>query len=280
LAKSIVSILPELEEGERLELTKIYSLAGLLTKEAPIVFQRPFRSPHHTTSSVAIIGGGAYPKPGEVSLADKGVLFLDEFPEFPRSVLEALRQPLEDKVVTVSRAQSTLKFPADFILVAAKNPCPCGFFGDDVHECTCPMTKVLNYNRKISGPLLDRIDLHLYVERIPLKSMSEGKKEESSKAVRHRVQSARQIQIQRSVKLLGKQKTNGLLSKNELEKLAPLPQEAKDLLEDAVEKLSLSMRGYLKIWRLARTIADLENKPTLNTAHIAEALQYRAKKEN
>jgi len=277
LAKSIVSILPSLEEDERLELTKVYSLAGLLTRENPIVLQRPFRSPHHTTSSVAIIGGGTYPKPGEVSLADKGVLFLDEFPEFPRAVLEALRQPLEDKVVTVSRAQSTINFPADFILVAAKNPCPCGFYGDDKHECTCPMQKVLNYNHKISGPLLDRIDLHLFVEKITLKDLHKGQKTESSKQVRARVQKARQIQIQRSQKLFGKIIANGLLAKEELEKIAPLSQRVKGILEQAVDKLDLSMRGYLKVLRLARTIADLEGILEINQGHIAEALQYRIK---
>jgi len=275
LSRAVVSILPKLEEEEILEVTKIYSLSGLLSEKQPAIYTPPFRSPHHTTSSVAIIGGGTYPKPGEVSLAHRGVLFLDEFPEFPRSVLEALRQPLEDRVVTVSRAHSTITFPADFILIGAKNPCPCGYLGDPKKECECPMNKVLQYNRKISGPLLDRIDIHLKVPKIPLKQLKANTKEESSKAVRDRVQKARNIERQRSLKLFGRYLLNNTLSKNQTFESAALNGRGKAILEQAIENLNLSMRTYLKTQKIARTIADLEGEKDVGEHHIAEALQYR-----
>jgi len=271
LSRSIVSILPPMDEQEVLEVTKIYSVAGLLSEDQPIITTRPFRSPHHTTSSVAIIGGGTYPKPGEVSLAHRGVLFFDEFPEFPRSVLEALRQPLEDRVVSVSRAQGTIKFPADFILVAAKNPCPCGYAGDPTHECNCTTAQVLAYNRKISGPLLDRIDLQIQVGKMPIRSLSGSAKEEPSHVVRKRVTAARKLQKKRQNKL------NAILSKSELERLSPLPQSAKNILEGAIDQLDLTMRSYLKICRVARTIADLQGVAEISDSHIAEAIQYRTK---
>jgi len=277
LSRSIVSILPPMGEDEVLEVTKIYSVAGLLNENEPIVTRRPFRSPHHTTSAVAIIGGGTYPKPGEVSLAHKGVLFFDEFPEFPRSVLEALRQPLEDKVVTVSRAQGTLHFPADFILVAAKNPCPCGYAGDETHECNCTTAQILAYNRKISGPLLDRIDLQIQVGKMPFKLVQSSANEESSSVVRKRVAIARLTQTNRAQKVLKKLKLNGILSKKDLELSSPLSDLAKNMLSSAIEQLDLTMRSYLKIYRVARTIADLENSPEICQSHIAEALQYRMK---
>lgn len=280
LSRSIVSILPPMDEDEVLEVTKIYSVAGLLSQDEPIITRRPFRSPHHTTSAVAIIGGGTYPKPGEVSLAHKGVLFFDEFPEFPRSVLEALRQPLEDREVTVSRAQGTLHFPADFILVAAKNPCPCGYAGDETHECNCTNAQVLAYNRKISGPLLDRIDLQIQVGKIPFKALSSSNEEESSKVVRLRVVEARKRQFERGKKLLKKIKLNGNLTKKELELASPLPQAAKNMLESAIEQFDLTMRSYIKIYRVARTIADLENSLEIRESHISEALQYRMKENN
>lgn len=279
LSKSIVSILPQLTEEEMLEITKIYSVAGLLSQSNPFIQIRPFRSPHHTTSAVAVIGGGTYPKPGEVSLAHKGVLFLDEFPEFPRMVLEALRQPLEDRVVTISRAQGSIVYPADFILVAAQNPCPCGYLGDEKHECVCTSTQIVAYKKRVSGPLLDRIDLHLAVAKIPLKSLKSKIKEESSSVVRMRVQKARDLQFARSKKLINKLRLNASLSKSELEIISPLNRECEIMLEQAIEKLDLSMRSYLKIKRIARTIADLEGSQAIQVSHIVEALNYRARNE-
>lgn len=278
LSKSIVSILPELDEQEMLESTKIYSVAGLLSAEQPIINRRPFLSPHHTTSPVAIIGGGTNPKPGAVSLAHKGVLFLDEFPEFPRAVLEALRQPLEDRVVTISRAQGSITYPADFMLVAAENPCPCGYYGDPKRECTCSTSQILNYHKKISGPMLDRIDLHLEVEKIPLKNIKLKSNEEPSAAVRERVKKARRLALDRSTKLLKKPKLNSALSRQDLLSVAPLDSACEKMLEDASEKLDLSMRQFLKIQKIARTIADLENVDKITVSHIAEALQYRSKR--
>jgi len=278
LSRSIVSILPELSEQEMLEVTKIYSVAGLLSTDQPIINRRPFLSPHHTTSPVAIIGGGANPKPGAVSLAHKGVLFLDEFPEFPRSVLEALRQPLEDRLVTISRAQGSITYPADFMLVASENPCPCGYYGDPKRECVCSTSQIIAYHKKISGPMLDRIDLHLEVEKIPLKQIKSKSSEETSFIVRERVKKARQLALERSVKLINKTKLNSSLTRQELAKVAPLDSACEKLLEDASEKLDLSMRQFLKIQKIARTIADLEGAGQITVSHISEALQYRSKR--
>lgn len=279
LSRAMVSILPPLNEQEALDLTKIYSVAGLLSADQPIITNRPFRSPHHTTSSVAIIGGGSYPRPGEVSLAHRGVLFLDEFPEFPRSVLEALRQPLEDRVVTVSRAQATLKLPADFILVAAQNPCPCGYLGDPKHECNCPMSKIISYRRRVSGPLLDRIDLHVRVEPLEKNPISSSVISENSKLVAKRVLKARKIQEKRSLNLLNKSKLNSSLSKVDLEKTAKLNSHSRSFLESAADNLGFSMRSLIKIWRVSRTIADLSGDDMINQNHIAESLSYRSQKE-
>ncbi|OQA52976.1 MAG: Competence protein ComM [candidate division WS2 bacterium ADurb.Bin280] len=279
LARSMISILPPLTEEEALELTKIYSVAGMLSKLNPIVKTRPFRSPHHTTSPVAIIGGGSNPRPGEVSLSHRGVLFLDELPEFPRSVLEALRQPLEDGFVTISRAQGTLKLPADFILVAAQNPCPCGYLGDPKHECTCPMNKVLSYKRKISGPLLDRIDLHLNVGPIDKGSLKQKTTAESSREVSKRIIKTRIIQLERAKKLSKSGKLNSVLSKKDLEEVAPLDSSCELFLESAGEKLALSMRSLIKVWRVALTISDLSGEQKIKKEHLAEALGYRHKQD-
>jgi len=277
LSKSIVSILPQLNEQEMLEVTKIYSVAGLLSEDRPIINSRPFLSPHHTTSAVAIIGGGTNPKPGAVSLAHKGVLFLDEFPEFPRSVLEALRQPLEDKLVTISRAQGSITYPADFMLVAAKNPCPCGYLGDPKRECSCSSPQITAYSKKISGPMLDRIDLHLEVEKIPLKQIKSKSNEESSSLVRKRVEEARKIALDRSQNFLKRRKLNSALSRKELLIVGPLDANSEKFLEDAAEKLDFSMRQFIKIQKLARTIADLEQSKNILISHLSEALQYRSK---
>jgi magnesium chelatase family protein len=278
LSRSIVSILPELSEQEMLEVTKIYSVAGLLSVDQPIINRRPFLSPHHTTSPVAIIGGGTNPKPGAVSLAHKGVLFLDEFPEFPRSVLEALRQPLEDRTVTISRAQGSINYPADFMLVASENPCPCGYYGDPKRECSCSTSQIIAYHKKISGPMLDRIDLHLEVEKIPLKQIKTKSNEEPSSSVRARVKKARQVALSRSFRLLRKAKLNSSLSRQDLSKVAPLDSAGEKLLEDACDKLDLSMRQFLKIQKIARTIADLEGVDNISISHLSEALQYRSQR--
>lgn len=275
LSRAINTILPPLSEQESLEVTKLYSLSGLLSKDKPFIVERPFRSPHHTTSAVALIGGGAFPKPGEVSLSDKGVLFLDEFPEFPRSVLEALRQPLEDKIVTISRAQGSVNFPADFILVAAQNPCPCGYYLDEKIECRCTNAAIIKYKNRVSGPLLDRIDLHIKVNKMAIGEINTKSKSEPSSKIALRVQNARTLQIERSKKILGHEKINGLLSHKDLEKVCLLSEETKKLLTSAIENLNLSMRSYVKTLRVARTIADLQSSKNVKSEHVSEALQYR-----
>jgi len=277
LAKSIPSILPKLNKQEILEATKIYSIAGALPQELPLIITRPFRSPHHTASHIALVGGGAWPRPGEISLSHRGVLFLDEFPEFPRSVLEALRQPLEDGIITVSRAQGSLTFPAKFILVAAQNPCPCGYLSDPVKQCTCTPTQILRYQKKISGPLLDRIDLHIEVPRIKYEKLAKEDLAESSKNVRARVEKAREIQLTRFAKINNKIKTNSEMRSQDTKEFCKLDDTGKDILKTAVSQLNLSARAYHRILKLARTIADLENEQNILANHIAEALQYRPK---
>lgn len=277
LARSIVSILPSLREEESIEITKIYSASGLLSQSSPLVTHRPFRSPHHSISKVAIIGGGTIPKPGEITLSHNGVLFLDELPEFPRSVLESLRQPLEDKVISISRSQGTIDFPADFMLVAARNPCPCGNLGSD-KECTCSTSQIIAYNKRVSGPLLDRFDINFEVEKIPFSQIKKDSLEESSKSIRKRVESARCRQLERNNKLFGRAKTNSRLSQKELEKLIKFTPEMNDFIESAMDTFSLSMRGYIKILRLAQTIADIEAKD-VKLDHVMQALQFRSQQE-
>ncbi|KKQ37609.1 MAG: Mg chelatase-related protein [Candidatus Roizmanbacteria bacterium GW2011_GWA2_37_7] len=257
-----------------LEVAKIYSVVGELSQD---IFQgiRPFRSPHHTTSRVGLIGGGSTPMPGEISMAHRGVLFLDEFPEFPRNVLEAMRQPLEDGVVTVSRAAGTLTFPARFLLLAASNPCPCGFLGHPKRPCKCAPGMILRYKKRLSGPLLDRIDLHIDVPPVEVEELSDEYESESSRDVRKRVQTARTIQEKRleDTGFL----FNSEMRSSDIKKYCTLINDAKEMLKQAVDRLSLSARSYFKTIKVAQTIADLEGSEEIKSSHIAEALQYRAK---
>ncbi len=269
LARTLPSILPVLTNDEALEVTKIYSVAGLLPYDQPLVIVRPFRSPHHTTSSVALVGGGTFPKPGEITLAHRGVLFMDEFAEFPRAVLEALRQPLEDGVITVSRAQGSLTYPAKFILVAAQNPCPCGYLGDPVRSCICTPSQISRYQKRVSGPILDRIDLHLNIPAVKYEKIADEKSLESSIAIRGRVEKARVVQLKR----LGK--ANAEMKPKELKIHCVLDDKSKELLRVAVNQLNLSVRQYSRVIKVARTIADLAGQEKILSSNIAEALQYR-----
>lgn len=276
LAKSFSSILPELEYDEMIEITKIYSVAGMLN-EGKLIKNRPFRSPHHTTSNIALIGGGGWPRPGEISLSHRGVLFLDEFPEFARSVLEALRQPLEDGLVTISRAQGSLTFPAQFILVAAQNPCPCGYLSDPDKQCVCTPTQVIRYQKKVSGPMLDRIDIHIEVPRLKYEKLESDEKVEDSKAVRTRVKRARELQRNR---FQGKIKANAEMRSKDIKEFCKLDEESKEFLKLAVNRFNLSARSYHKILKLAQTIADLDGANNIKQSHIAEALQYRPQEKS
>jgi magnesium chelatase family protein len=274
LARRIPTILPQLILEEALETTKIHSVAGL--NEKGIVNRRPFRSPHHTISDVALIGGGSYPKPGEVSLAHNGVLFLDELPEFKKNVLEVLRQPLEDEVVTISRATQSLEFPAKFMMVASMNPCPCGYYGAEVkgHTCSCSVSSIQRYRAKISGPLLDRIDIHVEVQAVEYEELSALPTGEKSVDIRKRVNAAREIQLQRFAK--EKIYSNSQMSSKQIRKYCNLDQDGKKLLKMAMEKMGLSARAYDRILKVSRTIADLEAAKNISTSHISEAVQYRS----
>lgn len=277
LARTMPSILPELIMEEALELTKIYSVAGKLPSGEALIKTRPFRSPHHTASGVALVGGGTWPRPGEISLSHRGVLFLDEFPEFPRQVLEYLRQPLEDGMINVSRASGNVSFPAKFILIAAMNPCPCGYCNDPEKNCTCSPMQVSNYKKRISGPILDRIDLHVEVPRLKFDKLIKEQASEGSEAIRKRVQAAREIQTQRFRK--EKFITNSEMTSEAVKRFCRLDQTSALLLRQAVEQMQLSARAYFRILKAARTIADLSDSQEILTAHIAEALQYRTKTE-
>ncbi len=273
LAKALCSILPPLTYEEALEVTKIYSVAGMLSKEKSLIKTRPYRSPHHTTSNVALIGGGSWPRPGEISLSHRGVLFLDELPEFPRSVLEVMRQPTEEGTITISRANGTLSFPAKFILVAAQNPCPCGYSTDPEKPCSCTSSQILRYQKKISGPLLDRIDIHLEVPRVNHDKLSSESLAERSEEIRKRVVKARKVQTERFKG--SKTITNSEMNLSQIKKYCTLTEDCKNLLLSASRQLNLSARSYHRILKLSRTIADLDNSEKIKLEHIAEALQYR-----
>ncbi len=276
LARTLPSILPRLTQEEAIEVTKIYSVAGLLHNS--FIKTRPFRSPHHTASGAALVGGGRVPRPGEISLAHRGVLFLDEFPEFPRFVIESLRQPLEDGTITVSRAQGTVTFPAHFILVASQNPCPCGYSSDPDHPCTCSPIQIIRYQKKISGPLLDRIDLHVEVPRVKFDKLSSPDLAEPSVRVRERVEAACAIQTRRFKD--SPVHANSEMRNAEIREFCKVDAQSLELLRAAVTQLHLSARGYNRILKLSRTIADLAQSEQIALEHISEALQFRTRVEN
>ena len=273
LAKAMASILPKMTFEEILEVTKIYSVAGLLPLNYPLITQRPFRSPHHSASAISLIGGGRIPKPGEISLAHRGVLFLDEFTEFPRQVMENLRQPLEDGVINISRVMGTLAYPARFILVAAQNPCPCGFATDPERQCTCSPGQVIKYQQKISGPIIDRIDMQIEVPRLKYEQLTATKVAEGSDIIRQRVQLAREIQEQRfkDLPII----YNSEMRPQEIKGFCQIDSASAEILKAAVNQFHLSGRAYHRILKLGRTIADLEPSVNIKVSHLAEALQYR-----
>jgi len=280
IARALPGILPDLTEEEALEVTKIYSITGNLPLGDSLIKFRPFRAPHHTVSRIGLIGGGSHPLPGEISLAHRGVLFLDEFPEFPRHVLEALRQPMEDGFVSISRAAGTLTFPAKFILVAASNPCPCGFFGSPDKKCTCSPSQIEKYRKKISGPILDRIDLHLEVPAVQVEKLTDFNKTKakSSNEIKKEVQKARDIQTKRFKGT--KISSNAEMSTKDVKEFCSLSQECLNLLRKAVTAFQLSARSYYRVIKVARTIADLEGELQIQTSHLAEAFQYRPKDQS
>ncbi len=275
LAKRIPTILPPMTFEEALETTKIHSVAGILHKEKAIITERPFRSPHHTVSDAALVGGGSFPKPGEVSFAHHGVLFLDELPEFKKNVLEVLRQPLEDYKVTVSRSKMSLEFPANFMLAAAMNPCPCGYFTDPTKECTCTTVQIQKYMAKISGPLLDRIDIHIEVPAVKYKELSSKVSGEKSESIRNRVIAARKIQ---QIRFYGRKNiySNADMGSKEIKEFCQIDSTGEELLKMAMTKLGLSARAYDRILKVSRTIADLDKSERILPQHLSEAIQYRS----
>lgn len=273
MARRIPSILPSLSFEEALETTKIHSVAGVLSKNTPLITVRPYRAPHHTISPVSLVGGGKIPKPGEISLAHNGVLFLDELPEFNKNTLEVLRGPLEDRVVTISRINATLSYPCNFMLVASMNPCPCGFFGSKEKECTCTPQAIQKYMGKISGPLLDRIDIQVEVTPVKYEKLQGNEKIETSAKIKERVDKARKIQQNRYKEL--EIHSNSQLTPTLIEKYCKLGEKEKQILKKAFDTLGLSARAHDRILKVARTIADLDEKENIEIAHITEAIQYR-----
>jgi magnesium chelatase family protein len=274
LARCMPTILPSMTPDEMLEVSKIYSVAGMLPPRQPLIRHRPFRAPHHTISHAGLVGGGRIPRPGEITLAHRGVLFLDELPEYSGQALETLRQPLEDRLVTISRASGTLSFPANFVLIAAQNPCPCGFYGDPVKECTCSHSMILRYQKKISGPLLDRIDIHVEVPRVEYEKLSDNRLGEPSSAIRSRVEAARKRQRERFSEVEGVS-CNGEMRPAEIREFCELDAAGQSLIKAAMRQLHLTARAYHRILKLSRTIADLAGSERIEPAHLAEALQYR-----
>ena len=275
LAKSLPGIMPEMLVDEALEVTKIYSVAGLLPADTPLIRNRPFRSPHHTISYAGLVGGGAWPRPGEISLAHRGVLFLDELPEFGERLIEVLRQPLEGipREVSISRATGTVTYPANFMFIAAQNPCPCGYFGDPTHECSCSNAMITRYQKRLSGPLMDRIDLHVEVPRVEYEKLTSLQKGESSSDIRARVNVARKMQQNRF-----EQSTlfcNSEMGPSEVNDVCVLDETSSRLMKSAMAQMNLSARAYHRVLKVGRTIADLEKSEKIQTAHLAEALQYR-----
>jgi len=276
LARSLSSILPPMTTENALEVTKIYSISGLLPSDTPLIRQRPFRSPHYTISNAGLVGGGHWPKPGEISLSHRGVLFLDELPEFGHSLLEILRQPLEDKVITISRAQGSVTFPANFMLVGAMNPCPCGFYGDPFRQCTCSLSLVSRYQKRISGPFIDRVDIFVEVPHIDYEKLADDRLGEESDKVQARVKAARSVQQKRfeGTRLA----CNAEMTPPEVREFCRAEESAQSLLKAAMKQLYLSARAFHRILKLARTIADLENADIIKAHHLAEAIQYRPRR--
>jgi len=273
LAQRLATILPNLSFEEALETSKVYSVMGLMPRGQGLIVRRPFRAPHHTISDAGMVGGGVIPKPGEVSLAHNGVLFLDEMPEFRKNVLEVLRQPMETGIVTISRANSTVTYPANFILVGAMNPCPCGFFGDQKRECTCSYREIQRYRAKISGPLMDRIDIHIDVPSVPFKDLTGVGQGESSSHIHQRVLAAKTIQEKRFHKT--KIHSNAMMNTRQIKRFCEIGNRSNALLEKAMDKFGLSARALSRILKISRTIADLAGADSIETAHVAEAIQYR-----
>ncbi len=280
LAKSLPSILPKMTLEESLEVSKIYSVCGMLSSKNPIAFLRPFRSPHHSSSTTALVGGGTWPKPGEISLSHRGVLFLDEIAEFPRNILESLRQPLEDGIIFISRTKARISFPSKFILVAAMNPCPCGYFGDKEKNCKCSPYEISKYQKRISGPLLDRIDIQIEVPRLKYDDLKKQEDKNYSLRIRECVEIARKIQKKRFSNSKKQIFYNSEMNSEETEKHCPLDKQGEEMLKKAVDDWHLSVRAHYKVLKIARTIADIEEKENISSSHLAEALRYRIKEEN